>query len=482
MIQAPSPSSLRGLAGLPLGLGCALFALFGCSSAEDAAGTPPLPGPPEWNRPVVPPTDEAAAATREQCGYKKGALPAETQGESKPYGAQIPVDHIIIAMMENRSFDHYFQMIRDVGIDADVAPAGYTNLDPNGNVVAPFPIEQHCFVDTAHSWSSIKRQVNGGAMDGFVVSNEGEHELPVNGDPDMLLGRRAMGYYTEADLPFTYYLAKNFAIGDRYFASAATATWPNRMFMQAASSFGEISNDFPKDVDATLLDYLTLRGVEWRFYYESTPTFAMFIERYLELRKVENRFVPMAQFVEDAAANRLPQVAFIDPDGTGSKQMEHTDEHPPTPSTLGQNWLARAVAALAASPAWSRSAMFINYDEHGGLYDHVPPPKACVPDDRVLDEDQSAIFSSYGIRVPFLVVSPYAKKGHVSHEVYDHTSVLRFVEARFQLPALSHRDANAIAPWDVFDFEQPPTPVGPVVPEFPVDEGIMTACRTLWGE
>src|SRR6185436_13210684 len=107
------------------------------------------------------------------------------QGKSKPYGPQIPIDHILIAMMENRSFDHYFQKIGDVGIDADVAPANYTNPDPNGAPVAPFPIEQHCFVDTAHGWMSIQQQINGGAMDGFVLSNEGNHELPVNGNPDM---------------------------------------------------------------------------------------------------------------------------------------------------------------------------------------------------------------------------------------------------------------------------------------------------------
>ncbi len=453
-----------------------------CSTPEAPAPTGALPGPEEWNRKVVAPTDEVARETRAACGYRKGSLPAETQGESRPYGKEIPVDHVIVAMMENRSFDHYFQKIREAGVDADVAPEGYTNPDPNGAPIAPFPIEEHCFVDTAHSWGQIRRQVNGGAMDGFVISNEGEHEVPVNGSPEMLRGRRAMGYYTEADLPFTYFVAKNFAIGDRYFASSPTATWPNRMFMQAGTSFGEITNSFPKDVDATLLDYLTLRGVSWRVYHQNTPTFAMFIERYLELRNLENSFVPYEQFFSDLEAGLLPQMVFLDPDGTGSRQMAHTDEHPPTPSTLGQNWLAKSVAALARSSAWSRSVMFINYDEHGGLYDHVPPPKACVPDDRELTPDQEAIFGSYGVRVPFMVISPYAKKGYVSHEVYDHTSVLRFIEARFQIPALSHRDANALAPWDMFDFERPPTPEGPAIPEVPIDEDILTTCRWIWGE
>ena len=126
--------------------------------------------------------------------------------------------------------------------------------------------------------------------------------------------------------------------------------------------------------------------------------------------------------------------------------------------------------------------MFITYDEHGGLYDHVPPPKACAPDDRELDENDRAIFESYGVRVPFFVVSPYAKKAYVSHDVYDHTSIVRFIEARFQIPALSHRDANALAPWDVFDFDSPPSKVIPDVPDVPVDPAIVSGCKTLWGE
>ncbi|TKC94707.1 phospholipase C [Polyangium fumosum] len=451
-------------------------------SSPPPTAAPELPGPAEWNRDVVEPADEEAATARESCAYRAGALPAETQGESHPVGAEIPIDHIVVAMMENRSFDHYLQKIGDVGIDADVAPEGFTNLDPDGNPIAPFPLEQHCFVDTAHSWGAIKQQIAGGAMSGFVTTNEGAHELPMNGDLSMLLGRRAMGYYTEADLPLVYWLAKNFSIGDRYFASAPTATWPNRMFMHAATSFGLKSNDFPQGVTSTLVDYLNKRKISWRFYYENTPTFAMFIERYLELRQEENRFVPMSQFFTDAAEGKLPQVAFIDPDGTSSGQMDHTDEHPPTPATLGQNWLAEAIAALVASPHWSRSAMFINYDEHGGLYDHVPPPKACAPDDRELDDTDRAVFESYGVRVPFFVVSPYAKKGYVSHDVYDHTSVVRFIEARFQIPALTHRDANALAPWDVFDFKSTPAKELPNVPNVPVDEAIMSECRALWGE
>ena len=124
--------------------------------------------------------------------------------------------------------------------------------------------------------------------------------------------------------------------------------------------------------------------------------------------------------------------------------------------------------------------MFITYDEHGGLYDHVVPPKACPPGDRPTDATTAEIFASYGVRVPFFVVSPFAKKGYVSHRTYDHTSIVRFVESRFVLPALTARDANAEAPWDVFDFEHPPTPNAPNVPDQPIDEAIVSACKAVF--
>jgi phospholipase C len=437
----------------------------GCASSSPEPVDATLPGPPEWNRNVTPPSDDQASGDRESCVYRAGALPAETQGESRPNGKEIPIDHIVVMMMENRSFDHYFQAARSSGLDVDVAPEGFTNPDTEGTPVAPYHQDGRCFVDTAHDWESIRRQIDDGKMDGFVVTNEGNHEIPANGAPDAVKGSRAM--------------AQNFAIGDRYFASAPTATWPNRMFLFSASSHGLRSNKFPEDVEATIFDHLNERKVSWTFYATVTPTLTILLDRFLELSQVEGRFAPIEQFYEDAAAGRLPEVAFLDADGTSSVDVLHSDEHPPAPATIGQNWIGKAIEALAGSPQWKRSAMFITYDEHGGLFDHVTPPPACPPDDRPLDETDRAIFGSHGIRVPFFVLSPFAKKGYVSHRTYDHTSILRFIEARFVVPALSHRDANAEAPWDAFDFTQAPGDA-PSVPVPAVDEEIVAGCRAAF--
>jgi hypothetical protein len=221
------------------------------------------------------------------------------------------------------------------------------------------------------------------------------------------------------------------------------------MFMQAASSFGLKSNDFPQGVQATLLDYLNERKISWRFYFESTPTFAMFLERYLELRKVENRFVPMSQFATDAAAGKLPQVSFIDPNGTGSVQMDHSDEHPPTPATVEQSWLAKAIGALAAA-ALGRSAMFISYDGTAGST-ITCRRRGHAPDDRDSTRPTKRL-RLWRARAVFVISM---QKGYVSltSTITPRSSAS---SRRASDPALSHRGANALAPWDAFDFAASP--------------------------
>src|SRR5262249_52911695 len=156
----------------------------------------------------------------------------------------------------------------------------------------------------------------------------------------------------------------------------------------------------------------------------------------------------------DAAAGTLPQVSYVDP----AFILGEDDEHPPTNIQLGQAFIAKVLNAVMTSPAWKRTAVIVTYDEHGGYYDHVPPPPACPPDaipPSLQPNDTQARFDRYGVRVPLVVVSPYARKHFVSHRVYDHTSILRFIETRFDLPALTARDANADPLLDLFDFKKP---------------------------
>lgn len=475
---------MRHFLRLCLLLSPALLSL-GCSDPDE--GTPPpsvLPGPPEWNRDVVPPSDMEAQTERDACGYTAGLLPAETQGESHPYGSDIPVDHIVVMMMENRSFDHYFQKLPEYGQpDVEVAPPEYTNPDMQGMPVAPFRDTQFCFVDTNHEWTGTHEQINGGLMDGFFKTNDNYHELPIGASgPEMLSGKRGLGYYTADDLPFYYWLASEFSIADHYYSSVPGPTWPNRMYLYAATSFGMVHNSVVAP-DKTLFDYLDLREVKWKVYISTSPGLAIFLDKYLSLlNDGHEHFVPIAQYFTDAAEGKLPQVAFVDP-GIAREGYAQNDEHPPAIAMIGENFSAQVIDALAKSPQWDRSAFFLTYDEHGGLFDHVVPPKACPPDaiDPVLEAgDTDAKFDQYGVRVPLIVVSPYAKKHFVAHRTYDHTSIVRFIEARFQMPAMTNRDANAEAPWEMFDFDTPPHQEAPAITLPTVDQALLTTCKAIF--
>ena len=205
----------------------------------------------------------------------------------------------------------------------------------------------------------------------------------------------------------------------------------------------------------------------WKIY-ASDLAFAT-LYAYVQAHAVN--IVPIAQFYTDAAAGMLPQVAYIDPKFFGD-ETNQTDEHPPNNVQIGQAFVASIVQALFQSSNWPDSALFITYDEHGGFYDHVPPPPACEPDatpPNLQPGDVVAAFDRYGVRVPFVVVSPFARRKYVSHTVRDQTSVLRFIETRFDLPALTKRDANAAPLHELFDFAAPPFMTPPTLPEAKVD-------------
>jgi len=462
-----------------------MFVGLGCSSTSTNAPTDTEPSdtgpetPAEWDRNVVAPSDEEAATARKGCKYAAGALPKETQGSSHPMGAAIPIDTILVIMMENRSFDHYFQGLGRA--DIEVAPAGFTNPDKDGKPVAPHEDTLYCFLDTAHGWKKSHDQWNGGKNDGFVVTNEQtDKSLPPHGTIDMLSGARAMAYYSPAALPLMAYLADEWSIGDHYHASVMGPTWPNRMYLYAATSFGRATNAFPDvKVERTLFDYLELRGVRWKIYAPTTPSAAILPVALLKYR--EEHLASGDDFFADAAAGRLPGVAFVDP-RLDTNHLTDDSEHPPAIMQRGQTWIAQVIAAIGKSPQWSRSALFLTYDEHGGLFDHVPPPSACPPDalEPILEAgDPPGRFDRLGFRVPFAVVSPYARKRFVGHHVYDHTTIVRFIEARFTIPALTARDANAEAPWEMFDFTAPARAVG-TLPSVTIDPDKAAACKTIY--
>jgi phospholipase C len=413
-----------------------------------------------------------ARAQIPSCTFGPGALPVDTLAPGAPHGEQIPIDHIVVLMQENRSYDHYFGRLRR----ADGTPRGASNPDPlGGDPIRPFHQKHYCeTADLDHGWNGTHREWNGGAMDGFTAENV---------HPTDPTGSRTMGFYKRNDLRYYYKLYKTFAMSDRHFCSVLGPTFPNRYYLLAGTSFGHVDNTLP-DLSGSEWTQRTVFNlldeaqppVSWKIYYSDLPFGAIF--GYARARLATNS-APIAQFAVDAAAGTLPQVAFVDPSFLGETE---NDEHPPTNIQLGQQLIASLIDAVMASPLWSRTALFLTYDEHGGYWDHVPPPAACTPDDIapiIGPNDYQAAFDRFGIRVPFVAVSPYARKRYISHTPTDSTSILRFIETRFDLPALTRRDANADPLLELFDFAAPPFAKPPHLPVANVDPKRQAECEAL---
>jgi phospholipase C len=483
--------------GPALGAACSSTQPPAVTGAPDADSRPPTPA--EWDRAVTR-TDEATAVKdRAGCKFGRGAMPAETLGREIPVDKDMPIDTIVLLMQENRSFDHYYGHLGRYANRSDIesAPENATNpqkTGPSPGAQVPWKRGEHlCLADVNHSWKGSHLQYDDGKMDGFVETN---HES----DTDPLLnGARAMWWYDEKEIPFYYQLATAFGIADHYHCSLLGPTWPNRMFFYGGTSYGMTFNSFPNlnelqfsdGKDAVILDLLERRHVDWKLYTAGGPPgIQLAIGPTLPTRWGRS-VTPgnMQAFFDDAAAGKLPAFVLLDGNYLNEgKGGSGNDEHPASNPQVGQKLVYDIVSALTKSPQWPRLAFFLNYDEHGGFYDHVPPPAACEPDkiapifSKPGSDTTGAKFDRLGFRVPLLVVSPYVKKGFVSHTVYDHASVLRFVEAKFKLPALSARDANASVPIDFFDFASPPNLVPPRFDEPKIDAAELEYCKKNFGE
>ncbi|TMB00673.1 MAG: alkaline phosphatase family protein [Deltaproteobacteria bacterium] len=413
------------------------------------------------------------------CPFGPGDFAAATLPPGTPHGAQIPIDNVVVIMQENRAFDHYFgQLHREGQPQAEAEPKNASNPDPtnpSGPPITAFHQTHYCeCADLDHSWNGTHREWDNGAMDGFTAANVDAC------DPT---GSRTMGFYDKRDLPFYYGLYKTFAIGDRFFCSALTQTFPNRFYLLAGTSFGHIRNDLPSTPtefsQRTIFNLLdeAVPPVTWKVYFSQVA----FADTFAYVRNTRQvNVVPIDQYFSDAAAGTLPQVSFVDPIFIGPKNVEN-DEHPPANIQVGQEFVSRVVRALLASPQWPRAALFLTYDEHGGFFDHVPPPPACVPDGippMLEPGDVPGAFDRYGIRVPVAVVSPFSRPHSVSHTPHDHTSILRFIETRFDLPALTARDANADPMLEFFDFATPRLLQPPSLPAATIDSAHFAECAS----
>ncbi|HWC36460.1 MAG TPA: alkaline phosphatase family protein [Mycobacteriales bacterium] len=376
------------------------------------------------------------------------------------------IEHIVVLMMENHSYDNFLGMLgrgegqRPRGDGFTIGKNGRptaTNPRPDGRTQHAFRMPTTCQLHQrpSNEWVSSHEQFNNGKMDGFV-------RAPVAPSIPLENGPVAMGYWTEHDLPFFYDLATHFPICDRFFCSLLGATHANRRFLIAGTSCGmtgdvetnpsELSSDVALVVPAngTIFDRLTLHGISWTDYCAEWPLGAS-AELYPlndVLTAVQKK--PLDAFFTDAAAGSLPGFSLIDPD-FGTQSQEN-----PQNIVVGEKLLQRVVDAVGRSPAWHKTILFITYDEHGGYYDHVPPPVALAPDLIPplvkLKEPTYDGFRRYGFRVPAIVVSPYAKRDHVSSKVHDFGSILAFVERKWNLGALTYRDANANDLTDCLDL------------------------------
>ncbi len=354
------------------------------------------------------------------------------------------VEHIVIYMQENHSYDSYFGTFRrgDGYCIRDGVPTN-SNVDVEGRTVRVQHATETCQngPGVSQSWVSTHRQIDGGRMDGFLADDN------VN----------AMKYWDGGDLPFYWSLASTFPLCDRWFASAPAQTYPNRMYLQAATSQDLVSTDtakafsMPHPAGGTIWDKLNAHGISWLDYAWDLPDIALFPKT---LSANTDKLRTFRQFLGDCESGALPSVSIVSPGATA-----YSEENP-ADIQLGEAYSASVINALMHSPAWPKTVLLFMYDEHGGYYDHVAPPAAIPPDDIapavVATPDAPAAWNQYGLRVPAFVISPFAKRNYVSHVVHDHTSVLRFIETKFNLGALTRRDANADNLLDCLDFRNRP--------------------------
>jgi phospholipase C len=386
----------------------------------------------------------AALAAALVCAAAAGA---HGRGEPAP---RTPIRHFIALMQENHSFDNYFGAYPGAdGIPIETCQR-VDLRDSGAGCIQPFRIGGRSIQDLDHNVAVARGQYRRGRMDGFVDAMRRETGRLV---------RVVMGHYDDRDLPFYWNVADNFVLFDRFFTSALAGSVSNHMFWVAgtpgieqgreavpAEGFGDLP---------TIFDRLERAGISWKFYvqnYNPNITFRtpqvgdrgsqlvwvppLDFARFVDNPKLFRHIVDLDEYYKDLARGTLPSVAYIAPSGSS--------EHPPGSVKAGQAFVRTLISSLMRSGEWTSSAFMWSYDDWGGWYDHVRPPRV----DR----------HGYGFRAPALLVSSYARRGHVDSRTLDFTSQLKFIEGNWGLKPLASRDARANDLLPAFDFSRPPRP------------------------
>jgi phospholipase C len=363
------------------------------------------------------------------------------------------IQQVVFIIKENRSFDNYFGTFPG----ADGATSGTIST---GDVIPLGHTPDRTPRDISHSFQSAVKAIDGGAMDQFDLIPGGN----VNGD------YLSYTQLTEDDIPNYFALARYFTLGDAMFSSLTGPSFPNHLYTVGAQSAGAINNPansggkwgcdsddgstvavmapdgtithpYPCFDFETLVDRLERAGLSWKYYAPNEGQSGYIwsaLDAIAHIRLTDlwtQHVVPPSQFIPDANNGQLANVSWLVV-GSGNS------EHPPASSCVGENWTVRQLNAVMQGRQWSSTAVFLTWDDFGGFYDHVPPPVADA--------------YGFGPRVPLIIVSPYVRQGLVSHTVYEFSSLLRFVENRWELGSLTGRDNQANDLSDSFDFDQAP--------------------------
>jgi phospholipase C len=391
--------------------------------------------------------------------------------------ARTPVEHLVVVMMENRSVDHLLGWYGAENEDFDARQdATFVDLrqGPDGPPISTAPwgvrgagnYHGRGFEDPTHGWAGGRRDRNGGACDGWL-------------DPDNTNDEYTLSTYDAADVPVWAQLARGWQSYDRWFCSVLGPTQPNRYYLHSGQSHGFKSNDLPPEVASehpewalgwdwdTIWTHFTAFGVDAAYYFSNLPELAFWGPRHLHHCR------HVSEYFAQAATGTLPQVSFIDPwfvaDG-----LPGNDDHPHADIRLGQAFLSDIVQAFLESPAYEKGALVVTYDEWGGFWEHVDPPR--LPDERATDADPGGDndFGQLGFRIPSTIVSPWTRNtnGHrVDHNTYEHTSIIKFIADNWGLPYLTERQAHttsieqAFRSFRRFDMDAPfePYPLDPAL-------------------
>jgi phospholipase C len=376
----------------------------------------------------------------------EGALSvvAARRNRHLPMPQRSGIEHIVVLMMENRSFDHFLGWLPG----AERRQSGLTYPDRAGVMHATAPLApdyQGCsHPNPDHSYEGGRIEFNGGACDGWLRAGSNDDY--------------AIGYYVQDDLPFLGNAARAWTTCDHYFSAILSATYPNRIYQHAAQTDRLDGSILPFSTLPTIWDRLAEGGISARYYYSDVPFLGLWGTKYLDIVS------PIDEFFAASEAGTLPHVSFVEPRLLGEAAGQSNDDHPHADIRNGEAFLNSVYEAIISSPNWPNTVFVINFDEWGGFFDHVPPPLAPVPPaDAALHSD-----GRRGFRVPALVISPWSRHGPIARGLYDHTSVLKMIEWRWDLPPLTIRDSTANNLAEVLNFMRPPN-LNP--PHFAVPDG-----------